>query len=83
LLVALSHPRLGRPLVIRTAYGSSIPHLDPDDVADIGVVRLGERVEGEIADVAEEAAKLRDEADKLENEVTAQAEHVVTEFLAT
>ena len=40
LLTALTHPTLGRPLVIRNAYGTSIPHLDPADVSDIPVVRF-------------------------------------------
>jgi hypothetical protein len=29
LLTALTHPEVGRPVLIRAAYGTSIPHLDP------------------------------------------------------
>jgi hypothetical protein len=82
LLIALGHPRLGRPLVIRNAYGSSIPHLEPDDVADTPIVRLEKTVEGRIADFAEEAVKLRDEADALENDLTNRAEQLVSTFIA-
>jgi len=38
LLTALTHPTLGRPLLMREAYGMSIPHLDPEDVAAFPVV---------------------------------------------
>lgn len=82
LLVALGHPRLGRPLVIRNAYGSSIPHLEPDDVADTPVVRLEQGVESQIADLMEDSVRLRDEGDFLENELTSRAEHLVTSFIA-
>jgi hypothetical protein len=83
LLIALGHPRLGRPLVIRNAYGSSIPHLDPNDVACIPVVRLDDdALEKAIADAAERAVVLRDEADRLENEVASDAEYIVSRFLS-
>jgi hypothetical protein len=39
---------LGRPLVIRNAYASSIPHLDPDDVASIPIVRLSKKIEDSV-----------------------------------
>ena len=79
LFIALGHPTLGRPLVIRHAYGTSIPHLDPADMATIPVVRLG-RAESEIADLAERAAKLRDEADMLEDQITQEAADIVRQF---
>jgi hypothetical protein len=76
LLIALGHPTLGRPLVIRHAYGTSIPHLDPADAATIPIVRLGS-AESEIADLAERAAELRDEADVLEDQITREAAEIV------
>jgi hypothetical protein len=73
LFTALSHPRLGRPLVIRQAYGTSVPHLDPADVASVPVVRLAPTIEGKIADRAEEAVRLRSEADDMEDAIAAEA----------
>ena len=83
LLVALGHPLLGRPLVVRNAYGSSIPHLDPDDVADIPVVRLTPVLEAQIADAGEEWVRLREEANTLETTITEAAEKVIEQFLAS
>lgn len=81
LYAVLGHPRLGRPLVIRHAYGTSIPHLDPGDVATIPVVRLPEEVEDAIADRTEKAVRLRAEADEIENSLAARAERVIDDFL--
>ena len=82
LFAALGHPTLGRPLVIRTAYGTSIPHLDPDDVANIPVVRLGTKTEGSIADMMERAIELRVQADDLENDLAARATALNELFLS-
>lgn len=81
LCAVLGHPRLGRPLVIRHAYGTSIPHLDPGDVATIPVVRLANDVENAIADRMEKAVSLRAEADETEDALAARAEQVIDEFL--
>ena len=40
LFTVLGHPKLGRPLVIRNAYGTSIPRLEPTDIAAFPVVLL-------------------------------------------
>lgn len=82
LFMVLGHPTLGRPLVIRYAYGTSIPHLEPTDIATFPVVRLGQREENEIADRTEKAIAYRAEADELENDITAKAEGLVERFLA-
>jgi hypothetical protein len=79
--VALGHPTLGRPLVVRNAYGSSIPHLDPHDIAATPIVRLDEGLEIEVADAAEDAVRLREEADRLENALAYEAELIVDQFL--
>jgi hypothetical protein len=81
LLTALTHPILGRPLLIREAYGMSIPHLDPGDVADFPVVRLGTKIEDEIADLAEEAASEQARAEALELELAEAAGKVISDFL--
>lgn len=82
LFTALGHPELGRPLVIRHAYGTSIPHLDPEDVVNIPVVRLGEALESKIADVMERAMDLRVEADVLEDALAERAESLTEQYLA-
>jgi hypothetical protein len=82
LFAVLGHPQLGRPLVIRNAYGTSIPHLDPEDVAAIPVVRLSEDVENEIADLMEESVALRASADVVENLITKRATELNDRFLA-
>ncbi len=82
LLTALTHPKLGRPLLIRAAYGTSIPHLDPGDVSAFPVVRLSAREETAIADLAEESAAERARADVLEREIAADAGKLIERFLA-
>ncbi|WP_125917211.1 hypothetical protein [Hymenobacter coccineus] len=82
LFAALSHPTLGRPLVKRYAYGTSIPHIEPADVATFPVVRLDETTENTIADRMEEATSLRAEADMLENHLAAEAEALLDRFIA-
>ena len=77
LVTALTHPTLGRPLLIREAYGTSIPHLDPEDVARFPVVRLGEAVENRVADLAEGAARARSEADEIERSMAAEADEII------
>jgi len=81
LLTALTHPVLGRPLLIREAYGTSIPHLDPDDVASFPVVRLSKKQEDEIADLSEDAAERQARAEVLERELAEEAGEIISEFL--
>jgi len=82
LLTALTHPMLGRPLVIRHAYGTSIPHLDPADVSDIPVVRFSVAIENAIADHAEASAEARAEADGLERKLAEDAGRLIDRFIA-
>ncbi|MGO7666548.1 hypothetical protein ACC697_29360 [Rhizobium ruizarguesonis] len=81
-LTALTHPTLGRPLVIREAYGTSIPHLDPSDVSNIRIIRLGAEREAEIGELAENAALRLAEAEAAERDLAAQAEAVVDDFVS-
>lgn len=81
LLVTLTHRTHGRPLLIRAAYGTSIPHLDPGDVANFPVVRLGRAEETVIADLAEASAKARAEADALEREIAKDASTIIERFI--
>ena len=81
LLTALTHPTLGRPLLIREAYGMSIPHLDPSDVADFPIVRFDAKTEAKIADLAERAAAQQAKAEVLERELAEAAGKVISDFL--
>ncbi|MDR7069808.1 hypothetical protein J2X02_002659 [Pseudoxanthomonas japonensis] len=82
LVTALTHRTHGRPLLIREAYGTSIPHLDPSDVAQFPVVRLSKKVEDAIADLAESSARSRFEADVLEQQLAIRAGALVDRFIA-
>jgi hypothetical protein len=82
LLTALSHPQLGRPLIKALAFGSSVPEIDAEELRDLKVVRLDEAEESAIADLAEESAALRAQADVLEREMAAEAGRLIDGFLA-
>ena len=82
LLAALSHPELGRPLLIKLAYGTSIPHLEPTDVSCFPVVRMANGIEEQIADLVEESAKMRDQADAEERLLKEEAERFVDDFIS-
>ncbi len=79
---ALGHLVLGRPLLVSLAFGSSVPELDPDDIAEVPVARLGKKNERAIGERIARAAELRGEADILEGEMVAEADGLVAEFLA-
>lgn len=81
MLITLSHPILGRPLVKSLPYGSSIPETDPSDFANMEIVRLAPTDEDYIADHAEEAARLRSRADLLETAMAEEAEALITRFM--
>ena len=83
LFAYLGHPYLGRILVKRVAYGSSVPHIDPGDVLDVPVARLTNQRENEIADLAEEAAELHSEASRMEHSIGKEADDVVRDFVGT
>ena len=80
LLVAMTHPTLGRPRVKALPYGSSVPEIEVEDVQGFSIPRLDERVEADIADRVEEAARLRDGADELETRLAESANAEVERF---
>lgn len=82
LFVALSHPRLGRPLIKAMAYGSSIPHIDAADLLAFEVVRLAAGEEDEIAKLSQNAAAARARADLWERELASDAGRLVERFIA-
>ena len=81
LQAVLSHPILGRPRVLKGAFGSSVPELSPDDVSMLSVPRLPTAIEDKIADMMEQAAILRTQADELEKQVADEAEGHLNQFL--
>jgi hypothetical protein len=81
LFAYLGHPKIGQVLVKRNAYGSSVPHIDPGDVERIPVARLSHQQEDEIADLAEEASRLRAEADHIEREIGDEADEIIRKFI--
>lgn len=81
LYVALSHPTLGRPRTKSLAYGSSIPHIEVEDLKDFQIPRLLNETECYIADLAEEAFALWSEADDAENLLAEIAEIEIERFL--
>ena len=82
LQAALGHPHLGRPRVLKGAFGSSVPELSPNDVQTLSVPRFPTAIEDRIADLMEEASRLRTQADEVEELVAAEAEELVNRFLS-
>jgi hypothetical protein len=81
LQMVLGHPTLGRPLVLRYAFGTEVPELSPDDIGAFYVPRLRPTIEEEIARLVVEASALRMDADEKENEAVAEVENAVRELL--
>ena len=81
LLMAITHPKLGRPRIKCLPYGSSIPEIEVLDAQRFQIPRLEATLEAEIADRVEEAARLRDEADEIENQLAERADSMIGEFL--
>lgn len=78
----LGHPRLGRPRVVRFAFGSSVPEVAAADVATTVVPRLDSGVERELADLMDQSAVARDRADELEQAIGEEAELLIDAYLA-
>ena len=73
----LNDPILGRPLVVRLAYGTSIPHLDPGDIRKLRIPRVDEENEAAIADLMDESVRLSAEADRIENDAIRLAQEQI------
>ncbi|MET7135873.1 hypothetical protein MT994_17370 [Cellulosimicrobium sp. MI9406] len=80
LQTALAHETYGRPLAIRHASGTSIPHLDPVDIREVPIPRFDPSDEGRIADLCESASQMSAEADAMETEAIAEAESAIEEM---
>jgi len=82
IVTALTHPLFGRPIVKALAFGSSVPEIDGDDLAQLHIVRLKPSQESAIAEAAEESANVRAAADLLEREISADAQRIIAKFMA-
>lgn len=80
LQTALAHETFGRPLAIRHASGTSIPHLDPVDVRTMPVPRFDRETEDAIADLCQQSTRLLAQADAWETEATDEAEQVIADL---
>jgi hypothetical protein len=81
LQVALNHPILGRPLVLRLAFGTGVPEISPEDLQGFPVVRLDPTEESSIASAVERATDLRAEADAEENAAVSIVQRYLTSLL--
>lgn len=77
LLAFLNDPLMGRPYVVRNAYGTSIPHLDAADIRGVRIPRFDKVDENAIADLMDESVSMSAEADRLENEATRLAQEQI------
>lgn len=77
LLAFLNSPTVGRPSVVRCAYGTSVPQLSPVDIKKIRVPRLGADAESAIADLMDRSVSTSAKADRLENEATKLAQEQI------
>jgi len=78
LQTVLNHADYGRPRVVRFASGTSVPHLDPPDIREVLIPRFDAVQEDRIADLADEAAELSAEADRLESSAIQAAEEATS-----
>jgi hypothetical protein len=77
----VGHPELGRPRLVKFAFGSSVPEISSSDVLPMAIPRLDQATEGWIADLMDASATARDKADELEQQIGAAAEHLIDLFL--
>jgi hypothetical protein len=78
----LGHLKVGRPHLVRLAFGSSVPEIAAEDVATVAVPRLSRDIENHLADMMEESAKARGIADDLEKTLASDAENLIDRFLS-
>ena len=81
LQTVLTHPKLGQPLVVSQAHGTSVPELAPGDIERLPIPRMAHEIEDEIGDEAERANELRRKADETENKAVSRLEGELREEL--
>lgn len=77
----LGHLELGRPRLVKFAFGSSVPEISPADVLSVAIPRLDPAMEEKLADLMDASAVARDKADELEQQLGGKAEHLIDLFL--
>jgi type I restriction enzyme S subunit len=70
---------IGYRQLVRTAAGSSIPHIAPDDVRNLRIPRTSTETEGKINDLVWQAGNLRAEAQEKEDQARQIVEQAVEE----
>lgn len=80
LQTVLNHVDYGRPRVVRYASGTSVPHLDPQDIRQVPIPRFDRTQEDAIADLSDEATHLAAKADRLETEAVSAAEQALSQL---
>jgi hypothetical protein len=70
-------------LIPSRAFGTSIPELAPEDIAEVPIPRLDPAMEDEIADAVETASRLRMEADEAENGIVAKLEEAIVKKIGS
>lgn len=80
LQTVLNHVEYGRPRVVRYASGTSVPHLDPQDIRQVPIPRFDRTQEDAIADLSDEATQLAAKADRLETEAVSAAERALSQL---
>jgi len=70
---------VGYRQLIRTAAGSSIPHLSSSDVSRLLIPRCDSSIEAEINELVWDAGRKRAEAQEKEDQARALVEHTIEE----
>jgi hypothetical protein len=83
LLAFLNDPVIGRPSVVRYAFGTSVPELDPNDIKRVRIPLLEKAFENSIADIMEKSVSLSAKADVLEKNAIRLAQEQVEKLLAS
>jgi hypothetical protein len=82
LQLVLGHPELGRPRLLKTAFGSSVPELDANEISRLDIPRIEPDIEDRLGSMMEEAAALLSEANAIEELVADEAERLIQTFMA-
>ena len=77
----LSHSTLGRPRVKSLAYGSSIPHIEVEDLYEFMIPRLQGDQEKMLGDLIVGAFAAWSEADQLEIDLAERADRAIRHFI--
>lgn len=77
----LSHSALGRPRVKSLAYGSSIPHIEVEDLYEFMIPRLQGDQEKMLGDLIVGAFAAWSEADQLEIDLAERADKAIRHFI--